>query len=172
MSQNRLYQAEAFWRYSTDTYSQLGMKDLCLACQDQLGLNVNVILLCGWVSVFGKTLTRRQVQGLLWSIKETEAKLKKQRLARNRYKRGSDAYRDCLKQELALEGEQQKILLQELAKYYLVEGGFDSAKASSAVSHPLNMYFSFSGINNPLMEQDLLTVFADSKTVLKDVERD
>ena len=172
MSQSRMYQPEAFWRYSIDTYSQPGMKDLCLACQDQLGLNVNVVLLCGWVNIFGKTLTHKQMQSLLQSIETSEIGLNKQRQVRNNHERGSDAYKDCLKQELALEGEQQKILLQELAKYDLVEGGFDSAKASSAVSHPLNMYFSFSGINNPLMEQDLLTVFADSKTVLKYVERD
>ena len=172
MSQNRLYQAEAFWRYSTDTYSQLGMKDLCLACQDQLGLNVNVILLCGWVSVFGKTLTRRQVQGLLWSIKETEAKLKKQRLARNRYKRGSDAYRDCLKQELAQESEQQRILLQKLAECDLTEGVFDSKEANGSVfqSHPLKTYFSLCGVNNHEIEQGLLVNLSDSKTTYKDTD--
>jgi uncharacterized protein (TIGR02444 family) len=38
-----------FWRFSLEVYSAPGVKDECLALQDGLGLDVNVVLFAAWL---------------------------------------------------------------------------------------------------------------------------
>lgn len=115
MSLEKLLDPEAFWRFSLEIYSRNKVKQLCLYCQDQHGLNVNVILLCIWLGRLKKGLSIQQCQELVVGIAASEIKLKQQRSLRSEHKKGSEQYKACLQQELELEAEQQKLLLRILA---------------------------------------------------------
>jgi len=39
----------AFWRFSLDVYAQPGVADECLALQDALDIDVNILLFCAWL---------------------------------------------------------------------------------------------------------------------------
>lgn len=53
----------AFWQFSLRVYAQRGVADECLALQDQLGLDVNVLLFCAWLAIDrGIALTSADVE--------------------------------------------------------------------------------------------------------------
>ncbi|QKT03198.1 TIGR02444 family protein [Ectothiorhodospiraceae bacterium 2226] len=46
--------AASFWDYSLDVYARPGVADSCLRLQDEAGLDVNLLLLCGWLAMRGR----------------------------------------------------------------------------------------------------------------------
>ena len=54
-----------FWNFSLAVYGEAGVASACLRLQDQRGLNVNLLLFCGWLGVTGRgTLESRDWQEL------------------------------------------------------------------------------------------------------------
>ena len=51
-----------FWRFSLRVYRASGVQHACLALQDECGADVNLLLLCGWVGIHGRTLDRRRLR--------------------------------------------------------------------------------------------------------------
>lgn len=122
---------EDFWQYSIATYQLPEVKELCLLCQEQFNVNVNVILLCGWLHGFGKTLDVEQLEKLLTEIEDSQIALKVLRGLRNDCKKGSEAYKAYLREELEHEALQQQQLLNALANCSSLHSG----------AHPLTVYF-------------------------------
>ena len=58
-------QAESLWNYSWQIYHRSGVTELCLALQDQNGLDVNLLLACCWAGANGVRLSREQVDELV-----------------------------------------------------------------------------------------------------------
>lgn len=129
---------EAFWQYSLTTYQQLEVKELCLLSQEQFDLNVNVILLCGWLNRFDKTLKVNQLELLLSEIAGSQSELKDLRRLRNDYMKDSEAYKACLGKELQHEALQQQQLLNTLAGFTLL----------AVDRHPLSVYFEWAQCND------------------------
>lgn len=132
----KILNPSAFWQYSVATYQSLQVKELCLQCQEQFDLNVNVILLCGWLHSFGKTLKPNQWEQLLVEITDSQMTLKALRRSRKSCVKGSDAYKAHLRDELEQEAQQQKQLLDGLARFCLETGHM----------HPLITYFEFAQV--------------------------
>ncbi len=57
--------AEGFWDFSLRSYRQAGVAELCLALQDQHGLDVNLLLVCCWAGANGVRLSPDQVNDLV-----------------------------------------------------------------------------------------------------------
>jgi len=57
--------AEAFWNFSLDRYGRDGVSKTCLELQDDIGADVNVLLLCLWCGQSGYTLSRDQLVQLM-----------------------------------------------------------------------------------------------------------
>ncbi|MFT5161960.1 MAG: hypothetical protein ACI9FJ_000528 [Alteromonadaceae bacterium] len=55
---------DVFWQYSGKLYSQPGVKESCLILQDEVGLNVNLILLLCWCEPNHKVLSEAQIEQL------------------------------------------------------------------------------------------------------------
>lgn len=43
-----------FWNFSLTVYGEAGVASACLHLQDQGGVNVNLLLLCGWLGATGR----------------------------------------------------------------------------------------------------------------------
>ncbi|MCG8355636.1 MAG: TIGR02444 family protein [Kiloniellales bacterium] len=54
----------AFWDYSLALYGQPGVAEACLALQDRLDLDVNLLLFCCWAGQRGRSLTSAEIAGL------------------------------------------------------------------------------------------------------------
>ena len=55
-----------FWNFSLAVYGEAGVASACLRLQDQRGLNVNLLLFCGWLGVTGRgALESRDWQALV-----------------------------------------------------------------------------------------------------------
>ena len=50
-----------FWDYSLSVYSNPGVADACLSAQDECGLDVNLVLYAGWLSLSGRVLTEEHL---------------------------------------------------------------------------------------------------------------
>jgi uncharacterized protein (TIGR02444 family) len=46
--------ADEFWAFSLDAYARPGVAAACLRLQDELGLDVNLLLLCCWLARSGR----------------------------------------------------------------------------------------------------------------------
>ena len=51
-----------FWRFSLRVYGASGVQQACLALQDECGADVNLLLLCGWLGIHGRTLAQRRLR--------------------------------------------------------------------------------------------------------------
>jgi uncharacterized protein (TIGR02444 family) len=49
--------ADRFWRFSLALYDRPGVAEACLALQDRHGLDVNILMWCGWHAAEGRDLT-------------------------------------------------------------------------------------------------------------------
>jgi len=57
-----------FWRYSLQVYAQPGVAELALNWQNQYGVNVNVLLWCGWLESQNIALTENLLSSALAGI--------------------------------------------------------------------------------------------------------
>jgi uncharacterized protein (TIGR02444 family) len=57
------------WIYSLALYRRPGVDAACLALQDGLGLDVNMLLFCCWAGSHGRTLEDREVGALVAAVR-------------------------------------------------------------------------------------------------------
>ena len=58
----------AFWKFSLAVYATPGVAGECLAVQESLGVDVNVLLFCAWLAAARKVaLTPGDIEGLVAS---------------------------------------------------------------------------------------------------------
>lgn len=62
-------QGNPFWTYSLALYGRPGVDAACLALQDRLDLDVNVLLFCCWAGSRGRTLEDREVGALMAAVR-------------------------------------------------------------------------------------------------------
>lgn len=54
-----------FWTFSLDVYGRSGVAELCLALQDERGLDVNLLLFGLWLGGQGRTVDAAEMTGLV-----------------------------------------------------------------------------------------------------------
>lgn len=151
MSLKPLLEPEAFWQFACELYEADGVKERCLYSQNQLGLNVNLLLLCAWLARHQRTLTQGQWQKVIQSLENSDKKLVELRQQRQSHTRGSSSYKACLQQELELEAQQQQLILRTL----------NDEDLPGASLHPLVGYFEASGCNETRTRDELVVLFSD-----------
>ncbi|WJG09317.1 TIGR02444 family protein [Aliiglaciecola sp. LCG003] len=110
-----MLQAEQFWRYSLRVYGASDVKQLCLSLQDQHGLNVNMLLLCGFLHQADISLSVKQFESLNAGMSQLNAQTKALRSERQKITdKSAVAYKSLLAQELSLEQRQQHCLIEQL----------------------------------------------------------
>ncbi len=57
----RRSEANPFWRFSLRLYRRPGVAPACLALQDRLGVDVNLLLFCLWAGADGRKLTAKTI---------------------------------------------------------------------------------------------------------------
>ena len=96
-----------FWRFSLALYGHDGVAAACLRLQDQCGLDVNLLLYCGWAAQCGVALNEAQLARLAAQTQAwREEVVYPLRSVRRALKQGvtpvelpdSDALRDAVKQ--------------------------------------------------------------------------
>lgn len=113
------FSAVAFWQFSCELYEKPDVAFHCIKLQDNFNCNVNVILLGMWLLSYNQTnavkltLRKSDVQGLVNAIQESDKQLHVLRRTRRKAK-GSSQYETYKKQELALEKQQQCLLIEAL----------------------------------------------------------
>jgi len=63
-------QGNPFWTYSLGLYGRPGVDAACLAVQDRLDLDVNMLLFCCWAGSRGRTLEDREVAALVAAVRD------------------------------------------------------------------------------------------------------
>lgn len=81
-----------FWDFSLSVYGEAGVAPACLRLQDQRGLDVNLLLFCGWLGVTGRgVLANPTWQELVqWNRAWTEEVIMPLREVRRRLKTQED----------------------------------------------------------------------------------
>jgi uncharacterized protein (TIGR02444 family) len=54
-----------FWQFSLELYAAPGVKEACLSLQDELGLDVNLVLLSAWLAQHGRRIEPALIEPLL-----------------------------------------------------------------------------------------------------------
>ncbi|BDX04581.1 TIGR02444 family protein [Planctobacterium marinum] len=116
MNSDNLLNPEAFWQFSCELYALPGVKELCLDAQNRLCLNVNILLLCQWLTHHGKSISVEGFIRLQEAIAESENTLLSLRQKRNSLIKASTEYKTALQNELDWEMKQQQTLIKTLAK--------------------------------------------------------
>lgn len=105
--------AENFWDYSVQLYSQSGVMEACLNLQDEFQLNVNLLLFCCYLDSLKHPLLADEIEYLLDSCKQMEAKIETKRAQRRIAKSKDKTFYQALKEEeLLLERQQQSDIIQ------------------------------------------------------------
>ena len=144
---------QLFWQFSCDTYAREEVKILCLHCQNKLGLNVNLLLLCAWLTKFDGSLSVADWQRLQEVIAQSELELAELREQRRQLEKGRPRYKAHMQQELELEARQQSAIITAL-------GQLEYRKTSD---NPLCSYFSAANCHDKQCLQRLLALFSISK---------
>lgn len=111
-----MFSANQFWQYSLAFYASPRVKDVCLELQDRYGFNVNMLLLCGYLEQKSLRLSRADLRILLKNIAQIDQQTRLIRKKRVIAKKAEPAhYQQLLREELALEKQQQQQLIKSLA---------------------------------------------------------
>ncbi len=100
----------SFWHFSCSAYK--GKETEFLYLQNQRGLQINMILLCGWLGQQEKTI--ENIEKLIKICNEWETSLQPLREIRNQVKPHKTLYESCKKLELQFEKACQDELLSQL----------------------------------------------------------
>lgn len=112
-----MWLAEHFWQYSVEVYSQAAAQRACLYLQDEAGLNVNLLLMCGFLTNQGAKLSSEQFNALCRAVKPAADQTQLHRQRRKKAKKDSSGdYAQLLQQELVLERQQQQCMIDWLNK--------------------------------------------------------
>jgi len=57
-----------FWRFSLAVYGQAEVAKECLALQDALGVDVNILLFCAWLGTHSVALQREDIEAALRAV--------------------------------------------------------------------------------------------------------
>lgn len=112
---SKQWSTEDFWKYSIEIYSKEKVQRCCLALQNEAQLNINLLLLCGWLNQENTFLATEQIRALIVSICQQDKRIQSHRKIRIEAKQGNlDKYAELLEQELELERQQQGLLIDRL----------------------------------------------------------
>jgi uncharacterized protein (TIGR02444 family) len=104
--------ASHFWDYSLEVYAKGKVQNSLIQLQDDYQLNVNVLLLMMYLDKQRIALECSQFQALKQSIAGSDAQLIEFRRKRRHAKSGDELlYKALLEEELALEKQQQQLLI-------------------------------------------------------------
>jgi len=113
-----MLQAEAFWQYSLQTYAQEDVKKQCLLLQTDNNANVNMILLCGFLTENDYFVSAEILASLNQRIENIDQQLRALRIKRNSCKTQQlELYRTLLAEELVLEKHQQATMIAALNEF-------------------------------------------------------
>lgn len=124
MASNSLSVDEAFWRFSLDVYASPGVADRCLALQDRLGLDVNLLLFCCFCAVRERVIDGQDARALDRAVASWRSRvIRPLRGVRRASKAaesggvagGADVVKALLAVELETERVEQRILAARLA---------------------------------------------------------
>ncbi len=112
--------AETFWQYSLSRYSIDEVKNACMRLQDSYGYNVNLLLFCMHCDSLAVLLCQQSIADIKSKMVLSDQQLIAHRNQRRMAKvetvvkaaqEQSNIYESLLKQELALEAQQQEIIV-------------------------------------------------------------
>lgn len=105
-----------FWDYAVNLYGKTGVTDVCLKLQDELGLNVNLILLLCYAEQHRLQISSKQLKQLVQCVDKWHREYTKplRRIRRDLALEDSatvEAKRAIFDAEIELEKAEQKLLL-------------------------------------------------------------
>lgn len=104
---------EEFWNFSLALYARPGVAEYCLRLQDEIGANVNLLLLCCWAGRYGMALNADTLAAAIAAIENCEAQVLRPLRARRRTPGlAPDARQHLLAEEIAAERHEQMLLVQ------------------------------------------------------------
>lgn len=116
MSKN--WSAEDFWQFSLGIYAIEDVKETCLALQNDFSVNVNILLLCGYLNLNNRQLSKLQFVDLSSFIAPSVADVEAIRQNRIVAKMNQPSiYSQLLADELALEKLQQQNIIHFLNQH-------------------------------------------------------
>jgi len=125
----------AFWQFSLSIYGQVDVAEECLALQEAIGIDVNLLLFCAWLGTQGVILSRDDIAASVETIEAwSENVVRPLRGVRQRmkglYRNEFADLRERVK-ALELEAEQveQAILFAHAKKIHGAGAGADRRKA-------------------------------------------
>jgi len=107
--------SDELWQYSLEQYP--GVESLVLPLQEQYGLNINLLLLCGYAQTNGCAIDEFQLQQLIAQTQDWNTRLTSpfRQLRRElKHSVSEQQYRQLLTMELSLEQEEQWRLVNSL----------------------------------------------------------
>lgn len=121
-----------FWDFSLATYARPGVAEACLALQDRLGLDVNLLLFCLWAGRCGRRLEAAELRRLRAAAQPWhEAVVLPLRGVRRRLKGSGEPAHEALRQRVKRDELEAERLEQDLlqAALPLAPGAPDPAAA-------------------------------------------
>jgi len=164
------------WDFATWAYAQAGVEKACLALQNRLGIDINILLFCMWLAYRGtgsNSLARYLASALKLSRDWQKNLVEPLRTCRNNLKEllenspmaGPDRAAATTLHERIKQSELDMEQLQTLALYSLVVDGNDSGVTRSPVEQKddalnnLTVYFAATGVKlDPLAQTHVMRI--------------
>ncbi|KTD39182.1 hypothetical protein Lnau_0251 [Legionella nautarum] len=107
-----------FWQFSLKLYQHEAIKEACLSFQNQEGVNVNLLLVCCWLSYAVEVISQPEFEQAYQRIKEWHQQVTQPMRQVRQYLKRSQAndnwvnhfYQQVLADELSSESYQQQLL--------------------------------------------------------------
>jgi uncharacterized protein (TIGR02444 family) len=132
--------SDQFWSFSCAHYEQQVVKEACLELQNEYHFNVNLLLLCCYLQGQQLRLDLTHIDQCLTAIAETHEQLNQVRIIRTEIKNTNElAYQYLLKAELALEQQQQSVLIETVNQQNL---------SPSSVRENITVYAQYLGLHD------------------------
>ncbi len=176
MPQPKQIKGNPLWEFATWAYSQAGVEKACLALQNRLGADVNIVLFCAWLAYRGTgsnslakylaaalKLSRDWQKNLVEPLRLCRTNLKE--LLENSPMAGADRAAASSLHERVKQAELDMEQLQTLSLYSLVMDGDDTGVTGSPVEQKddalnnLTVYFAATGIKlDPLAQTHVMRI--------------
>lgn len=104
--------ADQYWHFSLALYKKGEVAKKCLLLQDEFQCNVNILLFCCFVRHKELPFSYNSIKNIELAIKQSEQQLYAHRLKRIAAKQNAPLYQALKDQELALERQQQKMIVE------------------------------------------------------------
>lgn len=158
--------ANPFWDFSLALYAEEGVAPACLALQDRLGLDVNVLLFCCWLDFSGRgaldaaSLGAIVASGQAWQD-EVVRPLRELRVALKTRPPGAPAQQSANLRERIKSCEIDAERIEQLMLRAALPGGAPGSRRQDAARANIDAYFSAIGATSSPVEQ------AHIQTILK-----